>query len=148
MNNINKRNIFLWFTSIKSVLFISTPARNICKHCNYPVFIVQHVFVQVQKNDQTEFCFEWWFVCLFVTEKSPTKKKTFFGAKTKKQAENKMASCNDAILRELSHPNFNEALKSHNAVTFKLVRTGKHLYFHFTYLIFWCYVPELILLYL
>lgn len=62
----------------------------------------------------------------FCADKSPTKKKAFF-AKTKKIVETKMASSGDAILRELSHPNFNEALKSHNSVTFKLVRTGEYL---------------------
>ncbi|GLV34333.1 Stac-like [Carabus blaptoides fortunei] len=56
-------------------------------------------------------------------ERSTTKKRTFFGTKTKRQVENKMASSVDSTLRELAHPNFNEALKSHNAVTFKLVRT-------------------------
>lgn len=30
-----------------------------------------------------------------------------------------------ATLRELSHPGYNEPLKGHNAVTFKLIRTGK-----------------------
>lgn len=30
-----------------------------------------------------------------------------------------------AALRDLTHPGLNESLKAHNAVTFKLVRTGK-----------------------
>lgn len=29
------------------------------------------------------------------------------------------------ILKDCTHPNFNETLKSHNNVTFKLVKTGK-----------------------
>lgn len=62
---------------------------------------------------------------MFATERSPTKKKTFFGTKTRRQVENKMASSVDSTLKELAHPNYNEALKSHNAVTFKLVRTGE-----------------------
>ena len=30
------------------------------------------------------------------------------------------------VLKDLGHPGLNEALKSHNGVTFKLVKTGKY----------------------
>lgn len=33
---------------------------------------------------------------------------------------------NESCLRELTHSSFNEPLKAQNAVTFKLVKTGKH----------------------
>ena len=36
-----------------------------------------------------------------------------------------MATGGDITLRDLSHPSLNEALKAHNSVTFKLVRTGE-----------------------
>jgi hypothetical protein len=36
-----------------------------------------------------------------------------------------MATGGDITLRDVSHPSLNEALKAHNAVTFKLVRTGE-----------------------
>ncbi|XP_072381378.1 uncharacterized protein Stacl isoform X6 [Diabrotica undecimpunctata] len=65
-------------------------------------------------------------------EKSPAKKKQFFqnvrGAVTSKKAsalENdpaKMAG-NESPLKDLIHPSYNEHLKSHNAVSFKLIRT-------------------------
>ncbi|XP_072381374.1 uncharacterized protein Stacl isoform X2 [Diabrotica undecimpunctata] len=66
------------------------------------------------------------------SEKSPAKKKQFFqnvrGAVTSKKAsalENdpaKMAG-NESPLKDLIHPSYNEHLKSHNAVSFKLIRT-------------------------
>lgn len=36
-----------------------------------------------------------------------------------------MASAGGGTLKDLSHPGLNEALKSHNSVTFKLVKTGE-----------------------
>lgn len=34
-------------------------------------------------------------------------------------------SSSGGVLKDLGHPGLNEALKSHNSVTFKLVKTGK-----------------------
>uniref|UniRef100_A0A6P7EYR5 Uncharacterized protein LOC114324758 isoform X1 n=1 Tax=Diabrotica virgifera virgifera TaxID=50390 RepID=A0A6P7EYR5_DIAVI len=66
------------------------------------------------------------------SEKSPAKKKQFFqnvrGAVTSKKASTlekdlaKMAG-NESPLKDLIHPSYNEHLKSHNAVSFKLIRT-------------------------
>ncbi|XP_044272081.1 uncharacterized protein LOC123015995 isoform X7 [Tribolium madens] len=56
---------------------------------------------------------------------SPTKKRTFFGSvRVKRTPEviEKMAGYESA-LKELTHAGYNEHLKSHNSVTFKLVRT-------------------------
>ncbi|XP_018568029.1 uncharacterized protein LOC108908470 [Anoplophora glabripennis] len=56
---------------------------------------------------------------------SPTKKRAFFSNPRTKRAqeiEAKMAG-NESPLRDLIHPAYNEHLKTHNAVTFKLVRT-------------------------
>ncbi|XP_033611428.1 uncharacterized protein LOC111874632 isoform X2 [Cryptotermes secundus] len=39
------------------------------------------------------------------------------------QEDNNMATGGDITLRDVTHPSLNEALKAHNAVTFKLVRT-------------------------
>ncbi|XP_069675768.1 uncharacterized protein [Periplaneta americana] len=39
--------------------------------------------------------------------------------------DSNMASGGEITLRDLSHPSLNEALKAHNSVTFKLVRTGE-----------------------
>jgi hypothetical protein len=41
------------------------------------------------------------------------------------QENNNMATGGDITLRDVTHPSLNEALKAHNAVTFKLVRTGE-----------------------
>ncbi|KAG8272221.1 hypothetical protein J6590_046101 [Homalodisca vitripennis] len=48
-------------------------------------------------------------------------------SKQEQQERNvKMATATgEGSLRELSHPSLNDQLKNHNAVTFKLVRTGK-----------------------
>jgi len=40
--------------------------------------------------------------------------------------EDNMAAGGDITLRDVSHPSLNEALKAHNSVTFKLVRTGEY----------------------
>jgi hypothetical protein len=40
--------------------------------------------------------------------------------------EDSMATGGDITLRDVSHPSLNEALKAHNSVTFKLVRTGEY----------------------
>ncbi|XP_063929355.1 uncharacterized protein LOC135141810 isoform X2 [Zophobas morio] len=56
---------------------------------------------------------------------SPTKRRTFFGSvRIKKVPEviEKMAG-HDSALKDLMHPGYNEHLKTHNGVTFKLVRT-------------------------
>ncbi|XP_015838820.2 uncharacterized protein Stacl isoform X4 [Tribolium castaneum] len=56
---------------------------------------------------------------------SPTKKRTFFGSVRVKRIPEvieKMAGYESA-LKELTHAGYNEHLKSHNSVTFKLVRT-------------------------
>lgn len=37
-----------------------------------------------------------------------------------------MATSSSGVLKDLSHPNYNEALKTHNGVTFKLVKTGEY----------------------
>lgn len=65
-----------------------------------------------------------------ILEKSPVKRKSLFGNRVKKQSEATMASVagvGESTLRELTHPSFNEAMKSHNSVTFKLVRTGEYI---------------------
>lgn len=36
-----------------------------------------------------------------------------------------MASSSGGVLKDLVHPSLNEALKTQNSVTFKLVKTGK-----------------------
>ncbi|XP_068897059.1 uncharacterized protein Stacl isoform X1 [Tenebrio molitor] len=56
---------------------------------------------------------------------SPTKKRTFFGSVRVKKAPEVIAkmAAHDSALKELTHPGYNEPLKTHNAVTFKLVRT-------------------------
>ncbi|XP_046986332.1 uncharacterized protein LOC124556418 [Schistocerca americana] len=47
--------------------------------------------------------------------------------KTKRHKDSiAMAGGGEASLRELTHPALNEALKAHNAVTFKLVRTASY----------------------
>lgn len=54
------------------------------------------------------------------------KKKSFFGTRAKKQVDMaSVAGAGEATLRELIHPSFNDVMKSQNAVTFKLVRTGE-----------------------
>ncbi|KAG5880559.1 hypothetical protein JTB14_009930 [Gonioctena quinquepunctata] len=61
------------------------------------------------------------------SEKSPTKKRVFFNSLRAKRAPEtgiEMAGNESSPLRDLIHPAYNEHLKSHNAVTFKLVRTG------------------------
>lgn len=66
------------------------------------------------------------------TKEQKKKKSHSNTSKKSKQAEEKegnqdvdsnMASGGDITLRDLSHPSLNEALKAHNSVTFKLVRT-------------------------
>jgi hypothetical protein len=37
-----------------------------------------------------------------------------------------MATSGGTILKELTHPSLNETLKTHNSVTFKLVKTGEY----------------------
>lgn len=37
------------------------------------------------------------------------------------------SSSGGGVLKDLVHPNFNETLKSHNSVSFKLVKTGAHI---------------------
>jgi hypothetical protein len=44
-------------------------------------------------------------------------------------ATTKMASSSGGALKDLVHPNFNEALKTQNSVSFKLVKTGEFLNF-------------------
>ncbi|KRT84212.1 hypothetical protein AMK59_973 [Oryctes borbonicus] len=53
------------------------------------------------------------------------KKKGIFGGVYRKRTPETAAkmAANDAALRELTHPHYNEHLKSHNSVAFKLVRT-------------------------
>uniref|UniRef100_A0A1Y1K8I5 Phorbol-ester/DAG-type domain-containing protein n=2 Tax=Photinus pyralis TaxID=7054 RepID=A0A1Y1K8I5_PHOPY len=55
-------------------------------------------------------------------EKLSPVKKNFFGSLRGRRTAAKMAGV-DSPLRDLTHPSYNEALKAHNAVTFKLVRT-------------------------
>jgi hypothetical protein len=38
----------------------------------------------------------------------------------------KRVMAGEVTLKELTHPALNEALKTHNSVTFKLVRTGEY----------------------
>lgn len=59
-------------------------------------------------------------------EKSPgVKKKGFFSGARLKRAPEAVANMatNDSALKDLIHPHYNEHLKTHNSVTFKLVRT-------------------------
>ncbi|KAF2885139.1 hypothetical protein ILUMI_21041 [Ignelater luminosus] len=61
-------------------------------------------------------------------EKTPPAKKSFFGSvrgKRTLETTPKMAGT-ESPLRDLTHPSYNEALKAHNGVTFKLVRTDTH----------------------
>ncbi|XP_017786932.1 PREDICTED: serine/arginine repetitive matrix protein 2-like, partial [Nicrophorus vespilloides] len=63
-------------------------------------------------------------------EKSPTRRKQFFGSAQKPEARVKrtadfgfgMAS-SESPFRDLTHPHYNELIKGHNGVTFKLIRT-------------------------
>lgn len=70
-----------------------------------------------------------------VSDNLPVKKRSLFGARAKKgdapntAAAMALAGGEQPTLRELVHPSYNEAMKSHNAVTFKLVRTGKYITF-------------------
>ncbi|XP_057670489.1 uncharacterized protein LOC130902399 isoform X2 [Diorhabda carinulata] len=65
------------------------------------------------------------------SEKSPAKKKQLFqnvrgaGTTPKKAAVQERANMagNESPLKDLTHPAYNEHLKSHNAVSFKLIRT-------------------------
>ncbi|CAH1104158.1 unnamed protein product [Psylliodes chrysocephalus] len=59
-----------------------------------------------------------------LSEKSPIKKRSFFRRKQSPSVHNEanMAG-NESPLKDLIHPAYNEPLKSHNAVTFKLIRT-------------------------
>ncbi|PSN45510.1 hypothetical protein C0J52_13166 [Blattella germanica] len=68
------------------------------------------------------------------TDSKQKKKSQSKGGKKSKQGRNKpedieeeddMATGGDITLRDISHPSLNEALKAHNSVTFKLVRTGE-----------------------
>ncbi|KAJ9601662.1 hypothetical protein L9F63_000195 [Diploptera punctata] len=45
--------------------------------------------------------------------------------KNEEEEEDNMATGGEATLRDIGHPSLNEALKAHNSVTFKLVRTGE-----------------------
>lgn len=65
-------------------------------------------------------------IVIFV-EKSPTKKRGFFNSlRVKKPSDTpEIMAVNESPLRDLVHPSYNEHLKSHNAVSFKLVRTGE-----------------------
>lgn len=73
-------------------------------------------------------------IIVFNVEKSsPIKKRNFFNSlRSKKQlpleeinGDNYKMAGNESALKDLTHPGHNEPLKSHNSVTFKLVRTGK-----------------------
>jgi hypothetical protein len=41
------------------------------------------------------------------------------------EEDSNMATGGDITLRDVNHPSLNEALKAHNSVTFKLVKTGE-----------------------
>lgn len=63
-------------------------------------------------------------------DKEPNQKKKKGGKKEQDERNSKMATgTGEGALRELSHPSINEQLKNHNAVTFKLVRTGRNTSF-------------------
>ncbi|CAG9860266.1 unnamed protein product [Phyllotreta striolata] len=57
------------------------------------------------------------------SEKSPTKKRTFLKGKSQLPDNEVNMASNESPLKDLIHPAYNEHLKSHNAVTFKLIRT-------------------------
>lgn len=70
------------------------------------------------------------FLFLYNTEPSTQKKSGFIFRIRRKSADGRsgarMASGQgEAVLRDLTHPNLNEHLKNHNAVSFKLVKTGE-----------------------
>lgn len=60
----------------------------------------------------------------FFTESSKTHR-SIFSLKGVHFASHKMASSSGGVLKDLVHPSLNEALKTQNSVTFKLVKTGK-----------------------
>lgn len=64
----------------------------------------------------------------FLSEKSsPARLKSFFssvrGRRTPEPDQTMAAG--ESTLKDLTHPSYNESLKAHNAVAFKLVRTGE-----------------------
>lgn len=61
---------------------------------------------------------------VFFTESSKTHR-SIFSLKGVHFASHKMASSSGGVLKDLVHPSLNEALKTQNSVTFKLVKTGK-----------------------
>jgi hypothetical protein len=63
------------------------------------------------------------FNCFFA-EPSKTHR-SIFSWKGVHFATPKMASSSGGVLKDLVHPSFNEALKTQNSVTFKLVKTGE-----------------------
>lgn len=75
-------------------------------------------------------------------DKEPNQKKKKGGKKEQDERNSKMATgTGEGALRELSHPSINEQLKNHNAVTFKLVRTGRNMslsIFHVALQVIWC----------
>jgi hypothetical protein len=58
-------------------------------------------------------------------KKRKSQSKTTKKTKPNNPEEDDMATGGDITLRDVSHPALNEALKAHNSVTFRLVRTGE-----------------------
>jgi hypothetical protein len=59
-------------------------------------------------------------------ETKKTKQNQKKSEEKQRNKEDNMATGGDITLRDVSHPSLNEALKAHNSVTFKLVRTGEY----------------------
>lgn len=64
------------------------------------------------------------FLFLIFSESSKSSRRVFAWRGFSSSAI-KMASSSGGALKDLVHPNFNEALKTHNSVSFKLVKTGE-----------------------
>lgn len=64
------------------------------------------------------------FLFLIFSESSKSSRRVFAWRGFSSSAT-KMASSSGGALKDLVHPNFNEALKTHNSVSFKLVKTGE-----------------------
>lgn len=67
-------------------------------------------------------------ITIFFVEKSSTKPKILrkSGKAEKLYDANIRMAASESPLKDLIHPEYNEHLKSHNGVTFKLVRIGEY----------------------
>lgn len=74
-------------------------------------------------------------ITIFFVEKSSTKTKIYRkGVREEKLYDADIRMAAELPLKDLIHPEYNEHLKSHNGLTFKLVRIGEYeFYFCFTF---------------